>query len=76
MKSQDSRIQESQDKLYREGNIAEFANFAEKTYAVALFLAKFFPVPLSPKVPISPKMSKIAENFRDFYYKLHCVRHE
>jgi hypothetical protein len=35
----------------------------KKTYAISLILAKILPVPISPNVPISPKMPNIAEFF-------------
>ena len=46
---------------YCRPNIAEFANIAEKTVrndcvAISRFLAKFLPVPILPKEPISPKL--------------------
>jgi hypothetical protein len=40
---------------YRERpDIAEFAEIAEKTYAIPQFSAKMLLVPISPNVPISP----------------------
>jgi hypothetical protein len=34
----------------------EFADIAEKTYAISQFLAKFLPFPISAKFPISLKL--------------------
>ena len=33
---------------YRRPNLAEFAEIAEKTYAISQFLAEILPVPISP----------------------------
>jgi hypothetical protein len=36
-----------------------FWKFPKKTYAISGFLAEILPVPISPNVPISPKMHNI-----------------
>jgi hypothetical protein len=61
---------------FKEPDIAEFAKMAEKKLRNFTIIAEIIPVPISPNVPISPKMPNIAEYSRDFYYKLLYGRHE
>jgi hypothetical protein len=49
-------------KGYTEGLISpKLPKSTKKTYAISQFLAKILPVAISPNVPVSLKMSDIAE---------------